>query len=374
MDTIFSRAFADLNAAQLAALQTLRKHKLMALMMPRQVGKTHFGVWVNREIMRQNSNAQTTFLAKDFPSITRATREKFLKLFPSDEFEVSINGVRHPNPTQRSQLGASYFTGVDRAPSKIRGGTFTYFHWSEVAFSQFQGGVSFQEILETVVLPTISRTQGLGLLESTPFGSNFWKEFWEEQNAFAKVKFPLDLCIELGAITRAQADFMQRTLHPDMFTQEMLIEFISFMGKIYREFTDKHEGYIAPIQPHEHVIFGCDIGVTAAFCTLFGVWRTNAVTGRKRLEIFDQVYEKGLRKDQMAKEIFDRLRYHGIDVEKPGERLRVSGYSDHDQEVIEELQKLKVPVSLADKLNTFACRLDLRSAFHFYQVALEANK
>lgn len=374
--TIYERAFRELNACQIGTLRALVKHKLVALMKPRQVGKTHLGVWVNREVMRQDSNAQTLFLAKDYPSIIRSTREKFLKLFPSEEFAVSTAGVRHHNVSSEAGRGASYFAGVDRAPDKIRGGTMAFVHWSEVAFSQFQGGSSFDAVHQTVVLPTLSRTLGYYLLESTPFGSNFWKAFWEADNGFLKVKWPLDLCVNLGAITREQVDMMKKSMHPDMFRQEMECEFVTFMGKIYKEYDSaRHDAKIPPPESHEKVIVGLDIGYSrSAFCALFGVWRTSIKTGKKRLHIFHQEYEFGLRPEQMARRVFDALRAYDIDVTTPRGRERVACYSDHDEEVIDELRALHVPVDQADKINPFAARLSLKNAFYFDQIEVDPLK
>lgn len=361
MESVFTRAFAELNAAQLAVLKTFLRVKLLALMLPRQVGKTHLGIWMVREVMRQNTNTQALFLAKDFPSIQRNTQEKFLKLFPEEEFEVSSKGVRHPNPSQHKNRGYCFLSGVDKNPHKIRGGTMGIVHWSEVAFSRFEQGSSFRTVHETVVLPTISRTDGYYLMESTPFGTNFWKDFWEDDsNNFTKVKFPLELCIALGAITRDQADKMERAMHPDVFKQEMLCDFVTFMGKIYKEYDpEKHDAKIDGPEPHERIVVGMDIGTTAAFVALFAVWR------KGKLCIFDQIYQDGLRPDQMAAMLEERLRFWKI------ESRRVACYTDHDIEVVEELQRRKIPVDLADKVDRFACRLDLKSAFHFDQINLE---
>lgn len=367
------RAFRELNAVQLAALQAMyHKHKLLAVMMPRQVGKTHFGIWCIRELMRQNTNAQCIFLAKDFPSITRNTQDKFLKLFPPQEFSVTTHGVKFHNPTQETNRGMCYMTGVDKNPHKIRGGTMSLVHWSEVAFSKFEKGESFKTVHQTVTLPMISRTFGYYFMESTPHGSNFWKKFWEEDSndpeslsrGFQKIKFPLDLCIGLGAITREQADFMERSMHPDVFKQEMLCDFVAFQGKVYSEYREeKHtlaEAF-AP-EPHEKVIIGIDIGHTAGFSALFAVWRG------KKLHIFDQIYQQGLRIGQMC-DLIDRKI---ADWRIPRENY--SAYTDHDPEMLAELQLRKIKVDLAEKTDPFAARMSIKEAFYFDQIGIAIGR
>ncbi len=370
-DTPYDRAFRELNAVQMALLVRMKQgQKLIAAMMPRQVGKTHFGIWCIREAMRQNTNTQTIFLAKDFPSIVRNTQEKFFKLFPSEEFSVTTAGVKYPNPTQKAHRGACYMTGVDKNPHKIRGGTMGFVHWSEVAFSRFEKGESFRSIHQTVVLPMISRTFGFYYMESTPFGSNFWKAFWEEDpedpeslsRGFVKIVFSLELCIALGAITREQADFMEKSMHPDVFKQEMLCQFVSFKGKIYAEYDPAvHDVDFEP-ERHEKVIIGIDVGHTAAFSALFGVWRGG------RLYIFDQIYQKGLRIKQMADLIEHRLDHWRVP------REMWTAYSDHDPEMIEELLARKVKVALVDKTDKFASRLDLKDALYMKKIAFPVNR
>jgi len=361
--SVFETAFEELNACQIAILRLMQSgQKFIGTMMPRQVGKTHFGVWCIREFMRQNSNCQTMFLAKDFPSIKRNTQEKFMKLFPDDEFNITTQGVSHPNPSQMQQRGSCFLSGVDKNPHKIRGGTMAFVHWSEVAFSKFEGGQSFQTIHETVVLPTVSRTLGYYYMESTPFGSNFWKTWWEANNGFAKIKFTLELCVALGAITEEQVEFMRKTMHPDVFRQEMECMFVSFMGKLYSEYDASRHNDRCDIAPHEKVILGIDIGHTAAFSVLFGVWRQGT------LYIFDQIYQKGLRIGQMVDLVEQRLAYHKVP------REQYTAYSDHDPEMMQELTSRKIKVNYADKTDPFACRMSIKEGLYFETIKINPVK
>lgn len=370
-ESVFDRAFRELNSVQLSVLATMmRGSKLVALMLPRQVGKTHLVVWVLRELMRQSNNTQTLFLAKDFPSITRNTQDKFLKLFPSDEFSVTTHGVKFHNPTQKANRGMCFLSGVDRNPHKIRGGTMGGIGWTEVAFSRFEKGESFKTIHQTVVLPMISRTFGYYMMETTPHGSNFWKSFWEEDSkdpealsrGFVKIKFGLELCIALGAITREQADFMERSMHPDVFKQEMLCDFVAFQGKIFSEYREErhtlHEAF-AP-EPHEKVIVGIDIGHTAGFSALFAVWRD------KKLHVFDQVYQQGLRIGQMVDLIDRKIEEWKIP------RENYSAYSDHDPEMMAELQSRHIKVDYAEKTDPFAARMSIKEAMYFDQITFSS--
>lgn len=351
----FHRAFLELNAVQIALLKVLSKQRLVKCMLPRQVGKTHFGVWCIREIMRQNTNAQCGFFAKDFPSLLRATREKFIKLFPQDEFKVSaMHGISHHNPSQDRNRGACYLSGTDKAPDKLRGGTMAMVAITEAAFAKLEAGVTFPHFIQKIVLPMISRTKGMIFIETTPNGSNFWKGFWEEDNGFSRILFELDLCVQLGVISQEEVDFMQRTMHPDVFKQEMLCQFVTFTGKIYNEYSsDKHDIVVTPPEPHEYITLGIDIGYSGSNSSvLFMVWR------KKKLFIFDQIYVEGKRHDELGQLIDDRIAFYGLP------KKNYIAFSDIDEEFKEEMQKRGIRITNADKVDRFACRMSLKVAFY----------
>jgi len=359
LDAQLQRAWHELNGAQIVCLKTIARHRLLKVMMPRQIGKTHFGCWLNREVMRQNTNMSTLFLAKDFPSITRATKEKFTKLFPEDEFNVSaISGISHVGRSQHKGRGAGYMSGVDKVPDKLRGGTMGLIHWSEVSFSKFEVGTDFQDVYQQITLPMVARTKGLYFMESTPNGKNFWYDFWENDDKFRRLKFDIDYCINVGAITRAEVDFLQNTMHPDVFDQEMNCNFVSFTGRVYGEYGERHQEVDFHPLPHEYVVLGIDIGFTAASTALFGCWRNG------KLHIFDQIYGSKLRTGQFADKIEERMQAYAV------ERHRYVAYTDHDPEMVDELKQRKIKVTLADKLDPFACRMSIKEGLHGNLVAV----
>jgi hypothetical protein len=363
--SVFQRAFLELNAVQLATLQVIRKNRLLALMLPRQVGKTHFAVWLIREVMRQNSNAQCGFFAKDFPSVTRVSREKFIKLFPADEFHISVmNGISHHNPTQAERRGACYLSGIDKTPDKLRGGTLAALCVTEAAFAKLESGTTFDDLVQQIMLPMVSRTRGMFFLESTPNGSNFWKGFWEADNGFAKLRFTVDMCIQMGVLTREEVDFMERNMHPDVFSQEMNCEFVSFQGKIYHEYKPEfHDLTISPPEPHERITIGVDIGYSGSNSSvLFMVWR------KKKLHIFDQIYVEGKRHDELAGLIDERIKFYGLP------KSCYTCYTDVDQEFLEEMQKRGIRITYADKVDRFASRMALKVAFFENTIYVDHHK
>lgn len=343
------RAWSELNGAQLVSLKTIAEVRLLAVMAPRQVGKTHFGVWLNREVMRQNTNISTLFLAKDFPSITRATKEKFQKLFPEDVFTVSaINGIGHRSRGQHMGRGTGFVSGVDKVPDKLRGGTMGLVHWSEVAFSKFETGTNFQDVYQQITLPMIIKRRGLYYMESTPNGKNFWCKFWEEDENFTKLHFTVDFCLAVGALKREEVDFLERTMHPDVFSQEMHCKFVTFTGRVYSEYGEKHLETDFHPEMHEYVIVGIDVGFTAASSAIFAVWRGGV------LHIFDQIYGTHMRTGTFADRIEERLATYKV------ERRRWVAYTDHDPEMVDELVARGVKVTLADKTDLFACRMSIK--------------
>jgi hypothetical protein len=315
--------------------------------------------------MRQNTNAQAAFFAKDFPSLVRASREKFIKLFPEDEFHVSVmNGITHNNPSQSANRGACYLSGMDKSPDKLRGGTLAAIAVTEAAFARLETGTTFDDLIQQIMLPMVSRTRGMFFLESTPNGSNFWKAFWEAPNGFAKVKFSVDQCIQMGVLTREEVDFMEKNMHPDVFCQEMNCDFVAFTGKIYNEYTPiNHDLTISPPEAHEHVTIGIDIGYSGSNSSvLFMVWR------KKKLHIFDQIYVEGKRHDELGDLIDERIKFYGLP------KNHYIAFSDIDLEFMEELRGRGIRVVNADKVDRFACRMSLKVAFFENLIYVDAHK
>lgn len=357
MQDTFLKAFRELNSVQLSVLKTLSKHKKVALMLPRQIGKTHFGIWCLREVLAQDSNAQSIFLAKDFPSVQRATKDKFLKLFDPGQFKVSaVSGIQYPNPSQHARRGQIFLSGIDKSPDKIRGGTMAMIHWSEAAFSNFEKGVTFDNALQRIFMPMLTRTKGMFLIETTPNGKNEFYNFWEdaENLGFKKIHFPVELCIQLGTITRDEVDSICTSMHPNVVDQEVHCKFVSFAGKIYGEYRPGIHNQIIEPKPTDYVVGSVDFGFSGSNTTaLFSLIRNGMQY------VFDQVYIEGKRYDELAHKIKMRLEYYDIPIEN------AVFYCDHDSDMIEDLQNHGISCVKVDKRDRFASRMTVKEEFYF---------
>src|SRR6476620_10375487 len=86
--------FKTLWPIQAMAASLLFKHKRLMLALPRQEGgKTELGIRLSHDITRRPFASSCLTLAKDYPSLVKMTREKFMRLFPRDEFTVNTKMV-----------------------------------------------------------------------------------------------------------------------------------------------------------------------------------------------------------------------------------------------------------------------------------------
>src|SRR3954471_10844932 len=100
----------------MAAAQLIRNRRLM-LVLPRQFGgKTEFGVRFGHDIMRDRAPRTGLFLAKDFKSGKRATREKFLRVYGQEDFSVNSDRiVKRSDPRSVVNIAS-----VDKDPDRLR--------------------------------------------------------------------------------------------------------------------------------------------------------------------------------------------------------------------------------------------------------------
>lgn len=153
---------------------------------------------------------------------------------------------------------------VDKDPDRIRGGTYSLIHWSEVAFSKIEKGESIISVFDKIIQPTLSQTDGYVFLESTNNGKNGWFDLWENYKdyGFARLRLGLSDFVYMGLITPEEYERIKATTHPDVFNQEYECLWISFQGKVYKEFEERrHVAEIDGPKPWQTVVSAIDWGV-----------------------------------------------------------------------------------------------------------------
>ncbi len=162
----------ELKPLQSLALTMLLKERRLLLCLPRQEGKTELGVRVHRSIqedgVRSRQTRQGLFLAKSHAAAKKAAREKFKRLFDKTLYNVNTESVV---PKKHDQ-SAIFIDSVDKDTDRIRGGTNHFVHWSEIAFSRFEHGVTAIDVVDKVIKPSLKETNGYFLGESTTNGKN----------------------------------------------------------------------------------------------------------------------------------------------------------------------------------------------------------
>jgi hypothetical protein len=180
----------------------MRERRLL-VMLPRQEGKTEIGIRILRSMLDTNETRQCMFLAKSKRSAQKASKEKFKRLFEPNLFKVNTECIIN----KRNETALCYIESVDKDPDRMRGGTFSMIHWSEVAFSRFEHGVTAQDVVNKILMPTFRKTNGFAYLESTPNGANGWKEIWDNAWDIMKAKtirVSLSMLCEIGLVSLAE--------------------------------------------------------------------------------------------------------------------------------------------------------------------------
>jgi hypothetical protein len=344
-----------LNYQQLKPLQSLItglffKHKHILLMLPRQEGKTELGVRLMHNLISERVHTrQGLFLAKSKEAGKKAIREKMARIFSDADFDV--NTLQIVNKANRNSI--CFMDSVDKQPSRLRGGSYHLVHWSEVAFSEFDHGVTVDHVYNTVIRPTQRATYGYSYLETTANGKNGWYDLWEnaENLGFHRIRFSLSQLVDIGLVSAEEYDRLKSTMPGLEFAQEYECEFVTFQGLTYEEMK---EGHIWPQmpdpQPWQNVVAGIDWGwQPSATCVLF------AYIKQGRVCIFDEIYGQKIRLEDLEAQIRAKLSDFGVG--------RFSAVGDHDPAKIEELVRHGIAVAPANKANVLGQRMQIKTLF-----------
>ncbi len=347
---------SQLKPIQCLAASIFFKHKRLLLSLPRQEGKTELGVRFSHDITKRATTTSSLFLAKDKKAGKKATREKFMRIFPDKDFKVNTELVylkKHPT-------SIIFMDSVDKEPDRIRGGTYSYIHWSEVAFSKIVQGETISTIYDKVVQPTMRKTGGYVLLESTNNGKNGWYDLWENYKTFgfARLKLGLSDLVYMGLVTPEEYDEIQKTTHPDVFLQEYECDFISFQGKAYPEFKEHlHVREIDGPKDWQKVIFAIDWGYhPSATCVLYAYVEGGVV------HVFDEHYQ--------TKELAAITADHMLAAKDRWRIGHMAGVGDHEQDRIDELIKRGIPCAKASKANVLGARTQIKELLYFNKIVI----
>lgn len=343
-----------LRPLQAMAAALFFKHRRLLLSLPRQYGgKTELGCQLGIDLISRPSSQAVTgiFLAKDKNSAKKATREKYDRICDKKLFEVNTHQIY----LKKQKTNTIFIDSVDKDPDRIRGGTYSFVHWSEVAFSKIEKGETLITVFDKIVQPTLALQDGYALLESTNNGKNAWYKLWEDYKTygFHRLKISFSRMLEMGLVTQEQFDQIITTTHPDVFRQEYECEWVTFLGKVYPELKDRHIDKDMPFpEPWMQVIFAIDWGYhPSATCVLFGYVKGGV------LHVFDEHYQM-MEMPIATAEAIERRRLN-YDI------TRMAGVGDHEPDRIAELTSRGIPCANADKTNTMGARMQIKEALYF---------
>lgn len=341
-------SLGDLRPIQAMAASLFFKHKRLMLCLPRQYGgKTELGVRLIEDITSRGFTSSSLFLAKDKKSGKKATREKFMRVFDKGLYEVNTEQIY----LKKFPTSAVFMDSVDKDPDRIRGGTYSMIHWSEVAFSKIELGENIISVFDKIINPTLRLKDGYVLLESTNNGKNGWYDLWEDHETYGFKRFicTFSQMVELGLVSREEYDLVKTTTHPDVFRQEYECEWVSFQGRVYEEFDSRiHvDPEMHPPADWQKVISAIDWGYhPSATCILFGY------VGGGVMNIFDEIYEHKQLIEETFLSINARLQMWSIEHH--------AAVADHEEDRIEELNRRGIVCGKANKVNVLGNRLEIK--------------
>ena len=336
---------AGLYPIQAMIASALLRHRRLLLMLPRQEGKTEIGIRICRSMLDTNQTRQTLFLAKSKKSAQKAAREKFQRLFPPAQFKVNTETIINRSNPQ----AIGFIDSVDKDPDRIRGGTNHFIHWSEVGFSQLEHGVTIDDVVQKILMPSQRKTNGFALLESTANGENGWKDLWDSAGEYlgAKtIRVSLTMLREMGLVSEAEYESIKANTHPLVFRQEYECEWVVFAGLIYDELQDwMIEAFDLP---DSLGTVGCaiDWGYIDSTCMLAG-YRYGG-----KYWIFDEIYENKTLLEQFSKTFKEHITLW--------DAKNLACVADHDPMRIEELRRRGIPCMNANKADVLGNRLQIK--------------
>lgn len=346
-------SFVDLRPLQSMAAGLFFQHRRLMLSLPRQFGgKTELGVRLLHDLLGGDETRQAIFLAKDKKSAKRSVREKHMRIFDKADFKVNTELVH----SKRNPSNACYIESVDKDPDRIRGGTYNFVHWSEVAFSRIEHGFTIKDVFDKVVQPTLELSDGYALLESTNNGLNGWHEIWNlaDDFGFHKLLVSLSLMVQMGLVSRETYDRIKARTQPDVFRQEYECEWVTFAGRVYNEFDiGKHVSHdVSFPEDWQTVICGIDWGFEDATCILFAYVK-DGIT-----HVFDEIYMRKAR----LEEVMDAIQVHRVSWLGGEDRdlNPIAAVADHDPLRIEELVRRGIPCANAKKADVLGNRIQLK--------------
>ncbi len=264
-----------LKPVQALVLAELYRSKRIMLILPRQEGKTELVVRVIRDLIGRPFTKSTLFVGKDHKSIKKATQEKFMRLFEPNLFDVNTDHVKlkQAKNAQVAINSINFMESVDKDPDRLRGGTYSFIGWTEVAFSKLEKGVKMMDVYEKIIKPTTRKTGGYIMMESTNNGMNEWYDMFMNAKdlGFKALRLPLWMLVDMGLSSKEEYETLKAETLPITFAQEYECEFVSPKGQTYEEFTDDMIIDVPEVEHWQKVGFAIDWGYhPSATCVLWG--------------------------------------------------------------------------------------------------------
>ena len=350
--------WSGLKPVQALVLAELLRHKRIMTILPRQEGKTELVVRAIHDLLKRPFPKSCLFAGKDHKSIKKATYEKFERNFDKELFQVNTEQVY----LRQCKTSICYMESVDKDPDRLRGGTYAFIGWTEVAFSKLEKGVKLMDVYEKIIKPTTRKTDGYIMMESTNNGMNEWYDMFTNAGelGFKAIRISLGMLVEMGISSREEYDKLKKETLPLTFAQEYECQFISPKGQVYEEFTDDLIIDVPEVEEWQKVGFAIDWGYwPSATCVLWGYVVEDTAY------IFREHYQHKERGEDTAKIVNNFNDRTGA--------VTIAGVADHEEDRIDELIRMGISCFKADKTNVLGARIEIKTLMHKKRIFIDKS-
>lgn len=225
--------------------------RFLCLNCGRRSGKSYFSALKLIFFAAKNPESVSYYVSPSYKQSKAIMWEMIKKLAPkglivkanesSLEFEIA-NGAR------------ILLKGADAEPDSLRGVKIDYLVCDEV--SSFR---NWDVVWDKVLRPTLIDSKGKALFISTPQGHNFWFDFYNiQENGFKSYSFST---YDNEYIDREEIEKLKRDMSEDDFRQEILAEFVTVAGQVYKEWSFKNQFVALDYDPLLELHLTFDFGV-----------------------------------------------------------------------------------------------------------------
>lgn len=225
--------------------------RFLCLNCGRRSGKSYFSALKLIFFAARNNESISYYVSPSYKQSKAIMWEMIKKLAPAGLIRKANESSLEFEMANGSKI---MLKGADSEPDALRGVRIDYLVCDEV--SSFR---NWDVVWDKVLRPTLVDSKGKALFISTPQGHNFWFDFYNTQDpGFSSYSFST---YDNEYIDRAELAKLKLDMSEDDFRQEILAEFVTVAGQVYKEWSFKNQFVPLSYDPLLEVHLSFDFGV-----------------------------------------------------------------------------------------------------------------